>query len=96
MWINQNQNRGEARIENTWAESAGRRPMRGSEHDLCQKQCVRHACPIQDCLAKNMYNMSKCRVQIEKWEQCCDQILADAKQAITGVAVQAASEGAKK
>ena len=39
----------------------------GSKRDACKTE----ACGIQDCLAKNGYDMNKCSDKVDKLKQCC-------------------------
>ena len=43
-------------------------PVAGSsKRDACKSE----ACAIQDCLAKNDYDMSKCQDKVDKLKKCC-------------------------
>lgn len=45
----------------------------GSKRDACKSE----ACAIQDCLAKNDYNMSKCQDKVDKLKNCCKENLKE-------------------
>ena len=43
-------------------------PVAGSsKRDACKSE----ACAIQDCLAKNGYDMNKCKDKVDKLKSCC-------------------------
>ncbi|PVH74722.1 DUF1903-domain-containing protein [Cadophora sp. DSE1049] len=45
-----------------------------SNNDLVtDPPCHSRACAIQDCLAKNSYNESKCRSQVDALYDCCNK-----------------------
>ncbi|PHZ16069.1 mature T-cell proliferation 1 neighbor protein-like protein [Rhizopus microsporus ATCC 52813] len=37
--------------------------------------CQKYACDIQDCLAKNNYQESKCQDLIDKLDKCCQDLI---------------------
>ena len=45
----------------------------GSKRDACKSE----ACAIQDCLAKNDYNISKCQDKVDKLKNCCKDNLKE-------------------
>lgn len=49
-------------------------PVAGSgKRDACKSE----ACAIQDCLAQNDYNMSKCKDKVDKLKSCCKDNLKE-------------------
>jgi len=49
-------------------------PVAGSgKRDACKSE----ACAIQDCLAQNDYNMSKCNDKVDKLKACCKDNLKE-------------------
>ena len=45
----------------------------GSKRDACKSE----ACAIQECLAQNDYNMSKCQSKVDKLKSCCKDNLKE-------------------
>lgn len=49
-------------------------PVAGSsKRDACKTE----ACAIQDCLAKNDYDMNKCKDKVDKLKDCCSKNLKE-------------------
>ena len=49
----------------------------GANATACQRKCIKEACAIQKCLARNGSNERYCRETILSWERCC--AIADGK-----------------
>jgi hypothetical protein len=51
--------------------------------DACERACKRHACDMQQCIARlpvsagtARMNVGVCNVYMDKWNKCCDAVKA--------------------
>lgn len=54
------------------------------QEDSVESRCKSYACKIQDCLAKNQYDESKCKIEILTYRNCVNyytQIFEEKKKA---------------
>eukprot|EP00884_Botryococcus_braunii_P005297 jgi/Botrbrau1/14769/Bobra.0284s0003.1 len=48
-------------------------PVAGGSPDQDRDACKAEACKIQDCLAKNNYDVSRCQGVIKELQKCCER-----------------------
>lgn len=55
--------------------------------DECERRCKRHACDLQQCVAKlpvaahtHVMDLSPCNVFLDKYKTCCEHVNAERKE----------------
>ena len=50
--------------------------------DISQKKCMKQACAIQWCLARNDHKETKCEIYIQDWKDCCDRARRNEQESV--------------